>query len=807
MMNLISLLQNKKSTPNLANKLRFASVTLPILVIFIGLIVIVGWSFDLPNLKSVLSGRVTMKVSTALGFIISSISILLWHWQQTNPSHQTKNNKNSSVSVYLYLLPCLLIVFTLLTLFEYGFQVDLNTDWLSFPENSNAVDAVVRGRMSPNTALCFFWINGAILLLINRYYLALQLLAVTVIAIALTSIVGHVYDLSWFYGLNSGTGMAIHTAISFMLLGVALLATHADKKLMRVITIDEAGGLMARWLLPLVTAVPLFFGWFFWSKFIENNIAFETRIALRTIVEIIILDGIVLWTANKLNQIDRQRHKLDRELKENEQQLRLAFDRAVIGKALASIDGRFIKVNPAFCKLLGYNESELLQLSIQDITYLEDFSINSNYNQELLANKLDSYQIEKRYVHKSGRIVWVSLGVSLVRDEINRPKYFVGQMQDITERVQAETEIVQLNEELEARVKQRTSELETANQSLKLEIVERQKTEDALRSSMATNRALLNAIPDWMFRLNNAGTLINFQAPRNTRIPSFYKKITGKKLDEVLPKEVATVLMNGIKTALGSNKVQVCEYQLKRKTKIKDYEARIAVSGCQEVMAIVRDITQRKQVEKNILTSLEREKKLNELKTRFVTTTSHEFRTPLASILSSSELLEHYGHKWTDNKKLNHLHRIQTSVKHMTGLLNDVLLLGKADAGKLVLNPAKFDLHQFCQELIEEIALISPTHQIIFSQDGCLSNEKQLAVDNEVSVPAAETSAFVCMDEKLLRHILTNLLSNAIKYSPDSDKVYLDVTCETKRTVFCIRDTGIGIPAEEQECLFDSFHR
>ncbi|WP_253274439.1 response regulator, partial [Myxosarcina sp. GI1] len=201
-------------------------------------------------------------------------------------------------------------------------------------------------------------------------------------------------------------------------------------------------------------------------------------------------------------------------------------------------------------------------------------------------------------------------------------------------------------------------------------------------------------------------------------------------------------------------------------------------------VAVWRDITERKLIEQNTRAALEKEKKLNELKTRFVTTTSHEFRTPLASILSSSELLEHYGYKWTEEKKLNHLHRIQASVKHMTGLLNDVLLLGKADAGKLKLNPTKFDLYLLCQELIEEIALIFPTHQIIFSQDGCLSNEKQLAVDNEVAAVDAATSAFVCMDEELLRHILTNLLSNAIKYSPYSDKVYLDVTCETKRTVF-----------------------
>jgi signal transduction histidine kinase len=90
---------------------------------------------------------------------------------------------------------------------------------------------------------------------------------------------------------------------------------------------------------------------------------------------------------------------------------------------------------------------------------------------------------------------------------------------------------------------------------------------------------------------------------------------------------------------------------------------------------------QRKQTEGKIRKALEKEKELTELKSRFITMTSHEFRTPLTTIQSSAELLEHYSHNWTDQRKFTHLHRIQLSVKHMTKLLNDVLILGKADAG------------------------------------------------------------------------------------------------------------------------------
>ena len=172
-------------------------------------------------------------------------------------------------------------------------------------------------------------------------------------------------------------------------------------------------------------------------------------------------------------------------------------------------------------------------------------------------------------------------------------------------------------------------------------------------------------------------------------------------------------------------------------------------------MAIVRDITERKQAEEDIRRTLEQEKKLNELKSRFVTMASHEFRTPLASILSSSELLEHYSHKWGEDKKFRHLYRIQSSVKHMTDLLNDVLLLGKVDAGKVKINPTKINLVQFCQDLVEEVGLNSATHQIVFQ----VKNYQEV-INNcrQKSLNTKEESCFTaCMDEKLLRHIFSNL--------------------------------------------------
>jgi signal transduction histidine kinase len=200
------------------------------------------------------------------------------------------------------------------------------------------------------------------------------------------------------------------------------------------------------------------------------------------------------------------------------------------------------------------------------------------------------------------------------------------------------------------------------------------------------------------------------------------------------------------------------------------------------------DITERKRAEAELLKALEKERELNELKSQIVTVVSHEYRTPLTTILSSAELLEHYSYKWSDEKKLQHLRRIQTTVQHLTQLVSDVLILDKAEAGKLEFRPAPLDLVAFCNELVEQMQLT-------------LGDKPRLRFVSHGECPQ------IYLDEKLLRQMLTNLLSNAIKYSYPGGIVRFDLVCERGEAVFRIQDEGIGIPTEDRQQLFESFHR
>ncbi|MEO8020341.1 7TM diverse intracellular signaling domain-containing protein [Polaromonas sp.] len=201
------------------------------------------------------------------------------------------------------------------------------------------------------------------------------------------------------------------------------------------------------------------------------------------------------------------------------------------------------------------------------------------------------------------------------------------------------------------------------------------------------------------------------------------------------------------------------------------------------------DITERKKSEEDTREAVERQKELNALRSRFVAMTSHEFRTPLATILSSGEILRHYGERLPAAEKAEILDTIAAGVQRMMRMLDRVLLIGKAEAQMLEFDPHTLDLQRLCRELLDEARVQQPDSACALRLDYAGSNEPGL------------------YDEKLLRHILGNLLSNAVKYSPHGGEVLFRVYTEPEALVLEVSDSGIGIPEDEIAHLFESFHR
>ncbi len=189
--------------------------------------------------------------------------------------------------------------------------------------------------------------------------------------------------------------------------------------------------------------------------------------------------------------------------------------------------------------------------------------------------------------------------------------------------------------------------------------------------------------------------------------------------------------------------------------------------------------------------ALEKEKELNQLKSRLVSMISHEFRTPLTTILGSTEALEHYSHKWNEDKKNTYFRRIDATIQHLTDLLDDVLMLGRAEAQQILFKPELIHLEEFCQSLLDEMQIYAGEKYHL-----------QLRIENNF-----HRQKLVYLDEKLLRHVFTNLLSNAIKYSPNGGKIELKLQYLKHQVVFYLKDEGMGILAEDMKYLFESFYR
>lgn len=193
--------------------------------------------------------------------------------------------------------------------------------------------------------------------------------------------------------------------------------------------------------------------------------------------------------------------------------------------------------------------------------------------------------------------------------------------------------------------------------------------------------------------------------------------------------------------------------------------------------------------EEEVRIALENEKELSELKSRFVSMASHEFRTPLSTILSSVSLIGRYTTTEQQDKREKHINRIKSAVQNLTGILNDFLSLSRLEEGKVSNKPTAFDLQLFCTEIIEELqGVLKPGQKII------------------KDFPKEAIQVF--LDERLLKNVLFNLLSNAIKYSGEDRPIYFEITQELPNTLcLCIKDEGIGIPEKDIPHLFSRFFR
>ena len=225
----------------------------------------------------------------------------------------------------------------------------------------------------------------------------------------------------------------------------------------------------------------------------------------------------------------------------------------------------------------------------------------------------------------------------------------------------------------------------------------------------------------------------------------------------------------------------------KAELKLRNYSEDLEKQVKNRTLILQEAIDELEKTKRDLNDALEKERELNELKSRFVSMASHEFRTPLATILSSLSLVTKYGEINEKEKQNKHIQRIKSSIGDLTSILNEFLSLSKLEEGKVENHPEEFNIQEFISDIVAELRQITKeTQQIIYSHTG-------------------EES--VSLDKKNLKNILFNLLSNAIKFSPDNEAVEVITDFSNSKINIQVKDKGVGIPEEDQKHLFERFFR
>ncbi|MBU1101600.1 MAG: PAS domain S-box protein [Bacteroidetes bacterium] len=481
-------------------------------------------------------------------------------------------------------------------------------------------------------------------------------------------------------------------------------------------------------------------------------------------------------------------------LKESEERFRGVLENIQLSAIMIDEEGKVFFCNDYFLSLSGWDYNEVTGLN-----WFDNFQTNipgtvgelpdrGSMPSNLPQNSLSYLKV------KNGAKRFVNWNNIPIRDSKEKIIGYTMIGEDVTEKINNENKLKNHQSHLETIVKERTHDLQQLNKQLHNEIIKHKEVAEENKSNINFLSTLIETAPSPIFIKNTQKKYINCNRAFEDAFGLKRKDVIGNTEDFFLPEDTSRKVNNIEDDLLNNGGEKVYDFQLVNPMgEIKEFiitksvflKADGEIGG---IIAIAMDVTSLKKLEKDLESALKKEKELNELKSRFISTTSHEFRTPLTSIITSADLLEMFGQKWDGEKFKLHLNRIQNAVNKMSDLLEDVLLVNRAESDSIKFSPQLGNFRLFLSELMEEVITNDSSNHLIILE--------YLTEQNEFY-----------FDTKLLRQIIMNLASNAVKYSPKNSEVKVIVQEENENILLHVIDSGIGIPAKDQPHLFEPFHR
>jgi len=419
------------------DKLKVISGISALIVGLLGGIAIIGWVYNIPLLKSIIPGFVTMKPNAAVCFMLSGIALWLLNIKEKITLLQ---------KTIIFLCSLLILLVGLLTLSEYIFNTNLGIDELLFKDDLLLVYTSHPGRMSPFTALNFLLAGITFVLKTIKpsYYKTNQTLALFILMSAIFALGEYIYASEGYYILYSYTRIALHTVFGFIILSVGFVASQGKKGIAAIFMSDTTGGIIAKSLLPLIIILPIFLKWL--QFFGERNGWFGHDFggALFTTVVSVIFFILVIRNAAIIIHTETERKLVFEELTKSHERFFKVFDNNSIGLIISDASSmKFESVNATFTKYMGYAKEDVIGKTTEELELVKSDDREKALLQLKKSGTIKDLEILAR--RKNGEDVWCSFSSDLM--VINGKEVFLTSLQDISERKKREFELKNANEQ------------------------------------------------------------------------------------------------------------------------------------------------------------------------------------------------------------------------------------------------------------------------------------------------------------------------------------------------------------------------